>query len=124
MSESTETAAELTLVEAIAKMRELLAQMPGDEWVKSEMEDDGPPGDMTEVVASIARCYEAAPDSLVVHGVYIPDGDGRWACHTGNGPNGAPMAEFIAHARNWMPLFLDHIDAMLDRDRVGNGRKA
>ncbi len=104
-------ASELTLDEAIAKMRELLAEIPGDFWVMSEMEDDGPPGDMTEAMASIARCYEASPDSLVVHGVFIPEGDGLWACHTGNGPGGSAMAAFIAAARNWTPLFLDHLEA-------------
>lgn len=120
----TTEASDLTLVEAIAKMRELLATMPGDSWERSEMEHDGPPKDMDAVVESVANCYRAAPDSLVIHGVYIPEGDGMWACHTGNGPNSAAMAEFISHSRNWMPLFLDHIEAVLDRDRVGNGRKA
>ncbi len=101
---------EITRTEAIAKMRELLEQMPGDEWVRSEMEEDGPPADMDALVESVGECYRAAPESLVIHGVYIPEGDGMWACHTGNGPSGAAMAEFIALARNWMPAFLDSLE--------------
>ncbi len=123
----TAALAELTLTEAIAKMRELLATMPGDTWERSEMEHGGPPKDMAAVVESVANCYREAPDSLVIHGVYIPDGDGDglWACHTGNGPNSASMAEFISHARNWMPLFLDHIEnTTRGAVPVGNGRKA
>ncbi len=104
---------DLTLVEAIAKMREVIAKVPGEKWVRSEVEDDGPPQSMTDLVESVANCYRAAPESLVVHGVYIPDGEGFWACHTGNGPHGAAMAEFSAHARNWMPLFLDHLEALM-----------
>lgn len=120
-----EKATELTLTEAMAKMRELLAKMPQGEWERSEMEEDGPPKDMDAVVESVGNCYRAAPDSLVINGVYIPEGDGVWACHTGNGPTSAAMAEFIAHARNWMPLFLDHIEnTTRGAVPVGNGRKA
>lgn len=102
---------ELSLDGACAEMRAALDALPGSEWEWSEMQMEGgaPPKDMDELTELVARCYRESPDSLAVHGVWIPDGE-RWACHTGNGPNGAAMAKFITLARNWMPKFLDIID--------------
>ena len=75
--------------------------------------------DVAETVAFSAMQSEKAE----LWGVALPDKDDSGlnvvVAYTGNGPNSANNANFLAHARTDIPALLDHIAALTEeRDRM------
>lgn len=97
---------ELTLPEAVAKMRDLLSRLPGESWQRATLCKDGEePKTVDEACELVAQCLRHS-DNPIVDGVFASDID-SWICHTGNGPNAELIAKFITLARNWLPRLLN-----------------
>jgi len=128
---------QLSLSEAVAKLRELLREIRQEPWVFSEMVPEAGAYTSHEEIVEALRKMISLSKNLRFWGVSLdPDEISKtlwdhlriedsalWVCHTGNGPTSQKHAEFIAHVKEWLPGILDALEeAQREREEAQRER--
>ncbi len=103
---------DLGLRGAVARLRELLTEIDQSdcEWSRGPLDFPKP-----EAIDNVAAYLREGADEI--HAVYVKRGDESLiVALTGNAQFGRVHADFIAHARNWLPGLLTFVEETLADD--------